>query len=180
MPMALVTMDITGMNVMKSLIAAAFLMISTYATAEPVDAAKLKLLSCLHNDPPSSAKRAALDWMNKLPSSVRDGPAEIAGPLWLHGACMKNVTVVAAFGAFFVQGEICNKKLSDFTAPLSAMGLMLQKDVVVMERKALLGAASKDYEYSIMKGRMDLATGKITQGAHEFSFFCSLKGSGPQ
>ena len=153
---------------------------ASHVAAKTLDEAKLKLLYCITTDPLSPSKKGAIDWINSLPKSEQYGPAELVGPLWLGEACVKNVQVGGAFGAWIAKGETCNKDLSHFIAALSKIGVNLEKDIVSRGTKFAYGLASSAYGYSIFKGRTDLSSGRFHEDSEEFTFACAARVGGPQ
>jgi len=150
------------------------------AAASP-DEDKLRLLSCEMPSTAPAAHKDAVDWFNRTAKQLaRDQGHRIAGPVTLGKACLSNITVSGGFGVAMIEGDICNKRLEDFSAALAGAGIALDKDPDAGMPGVVLGKVGKEMQYLVTEGRMDLRTGKMVTGATPYSFTCMAAFGGPQ
>lgn len=150
------------------------------AAASPDDA-RLRFLSCDMPNPAPEAYKEAVDWFNQTAEVLaRDEGQRIAGPVTLGKACLRNVTVAGGFGVAMIGGDICNKRLDDFTTALAGAGIALDKDPDAGIPGVVLGKVGKEMQYLVTEGRMDPMTGKVAPGATRYSFTCMAAFGGPQ
>jgi len=148
------------------------------AATPPVtsDEAKFRLLSC----ETGALSTKVVDWLNQFTTPQQDEGQLIPGPLTLGKACVKNVRVVAAFGAMVVQGEICNARLGDFTDALAGIGVKLGKEANRNLPGALLQMQESERTYMITDRPIDMRTGKPVPFKGKYAFNCTVRESGPQ
>lgn len=151
------------------------------ASAAPRDESKLALLSCAPKTDPTSGAVEANEWLDQTGTVLpHDAGMHIAGPIQLGKACLKNVTVSGSFGAMLIQGEICNRRLDEFTDALRAIGVVVGKSASAQAPNVVLSGAIDMGQYMITKGMIDMATGKPLPTTSAYAFMCGVAGGGPQ
>ena len=153
---------------------AALALSAEHAVAQPDATAdeRLRLLSCDAAGTSPAAQARASAWLKQFEAPGNDNGFRIAGPLLLGKACLRNVTVTAAFGVQIVEGEICNGRLEEFTTALAAVGITLDKEAPDNARGAVLSKETTTRKYQISKGKIEPATA--------YTFGCSLTEGGAQ
>ncbi|KQQ96975.1 hypothetical protein ASF77_03115 [Massilia sp. Leaf139] len=151
------------------------------AAEAPPDTDKLRLLACDMPAMSPAGGKAATEWFNVAAQALPgDGGLRLAGPVELGKACMKNVTMSGGFGVVFVQGEICNTRLDDFTDTLAGAGVRLEKASDARMPEMMLSMEGEERHYMVTRGMPDMRTGKVTPASTPYAFTCIAKVGGHQ
>ena len=151
------------------------------AAGVPLETDKLRLLACDMPAMSPAGGKAAVEWFNGSAQALPgDRGQRLAGPVKLGEACMKNVTLSGSFGVVFVQGEICNDRLDDFTATLAGAGVRLEKTSDQKMPEMVLSMQGEERHFMVTRGMPDLRTGKVMPGSTPYAFTCIAKVGGHQ
>jgi hypothetical protein len=176
----------------QTLTATTLLIFFSQAFSQSVDHEKLKLLSCIVSGTESpviqadeTQAKAARDWINGLLANQQADAPTLRGRHEFAGACLQDITVVAAFGSVVVTGRICNSSTNQFRQALDRVGISLATNPSPKPNAPVLKTNSNQRkekpEYIVYKGIIDLRDGiSVKPRSDVLSYFCSARSSGTQ
>jgi hypothetical protein len=157
-------------DILHATLLAALAVCCTMAGAAPsLEQEKLKLLSCVTQGVDTPARRAALAWHRALLQSADKGAKALSGPLWLGGACVKQVSLDVAGAA----GMLCEGKPEAFAAALKDAGVVLESGAEAAQKQALLFQDSQQHLYLLVEGVFGPMM-SVSPQPGTYSFFCAV------